>query len=79
MTDTEAFIPVEFIYDLPAPTLDAGLCANARKALRDGRCDPANHPDGDLPGTSSVVCPSASGRCARSSSARWWAPGTTMR
>ncbi len=57
VTDTEAFIPVEFIYDLPAPTLDAGLCANARKALRDGRCDPANHPDGDLPGTSSVVCP----------------------
>ena len=57
VTDTEAFIPVEFIYDLPAPTLDAGLCANARKALRDGRCDPANHPDGDLPDTSSVVCP----------------------
>ena len=42
VTETEAFIPVEFVYDLPTPTVDAGLCDNAERALADGRCDPAN-------------------------------------
>ena len=34
MTETEAFIPVEFVYDLPTPTVDAGLCDNAERARR---------------------------------------------
>jgi hypothetical protein len=57
VTDTDSFIPVEFVYDFPTPTETSTLCPNAEEALAEGRCDPANHPPGDRPGTSSVVCP----------------------
>jgi len=34
----ESFLPVEFIYDRPAPAMDAQLCPQAEKALREGIC-----------------------------------------
>jgi len=56
VSDPNDLVPVEFVYDLPAPTLDAGLCPNWRTALDEGRCDPANHPV-DGTGLATVVCP----------------------
>ncbi len=56
--DPTAFIPVEFIYDLPAPASTAPLCRNWRKAIADGRCDPVHHPVDDVLGDLAVVCPS---------------------
>jgi hypothetical protein len=58
VADPNDFVPVELVYDLPAPTLTAGLCANWRRALEDGHCDPAHHPaDPADPELSTVVCP----------------------
>jgi hypothetical protein len=38
------FFPVEFVYDLPAPKNDAGLCPGWRTALRTGTCPcPESH------------------------------------
>jgi hypothetical protein len=56
--DPTAFIPIEFVYDLPAPASDAGLCKNWRKALAGARCAPAHHPVDDVLGDLEVVCPS---------------------
>lgn len=56
--DPTAFIPVEFVYDLPAPANDAGLCKNWRKALDGARCEPEHHPVDDVLGDLEVVCPS---------------------
>ncbi|HZN13472.1 MAG TPA: hypothetical protein VFB78_04335 [Acidimicrobiales bacterium] len=51
----EAFVPIEFIYDRPAPALDAPICEGAAKALADGSC-PSTCPTGqDAPFP--VVCP----------------------
>jgi hypothetical protein len=74
VSDPNRLVPVEFVYDAPAPTNDAALCPNWRAALADGVCDPANHPE-DATGLSNVVCPSGFWRSPRSSSARWWAGG----
>lgn len=52
-TKPDALIPLEFIYDYPAPAKDAKLCENAEKALLDGKCSgcqPQSSP-------ASVVCP----------------------
>jgi hypothetical protein len=57
LTDPSDFIPVEFVYDLPTPSKDAGLCPNWQKALHEGRCDPQYHPAADLPEQVTVVCP----------------------
>ena len=58
VSDPNDFIPVELIYDLPAPTANAGLCPNWPLALRDGRCDPVHHAhDPDDPDLMTVVCP----------------------
>jgi hypothetical protein len=56
--DPTAFIPIEFVYDLPAPANDAGLCKNWRKALAGARCAPEHHPVDDVLGDLEVVCPS---------------------
>ncbi len=56
VSDPNDLVPVEFVYDLPAPTLTAGLCPNWRTALAEGRCDPANHPV-DGTGLATVICP----------------------
>jgi hypothetical protein len=56
VSDPNDLVPVEFVYDLPAPTLTAGLCPNWRAALEAGRCDPANHPV-DGTGLATVICP----------------------
>jgi hypothetical protein len=56
--DPTAFIPVEFVYDLPAPANDAGLCENWRDALEGKPCTPANHPVDEALGDLKVVCPS---------------------
>jgi hypothetical protein len=52
-----SFLPVELIYDLPTPAQDAKLCANAEKALQEGRCDDKFHKLDDE-GHLEVVCPS---------------------
>jgi hypothetical protein len=52
-----SFLPVELIYDLPAPAQNATLCSNAEKALEDGRCDQKFHTE-DEEGHLDVVCPS---------------------
>jgi hypothetical protein len=56
--DPTAFIPVEFVYDLPAPANDAGLCPNWRKALEGKPCTPAHHAVDEVLGDLKVVCPS---------------------
>ena len=35
----EAYLPLEFVYDRTAPSVDAKLCPNAKQALATGRCD----------------------------------------
>ena len=53
-----AFLPIEFLYDFPAPTADATLCPNAAQALLDGHCDPEKfHKPVALDGAIPVVCP----------------------
>lgn len=56
--DPTAFIPMEFVYDLPAPANNAGLCPNWRKALEGERCTPAHHKTDAVLGDLKVVCPS---------------------
>ena len=57
LTDPSDFIPVEFVYDFPTPSQDAGLCPNWQKALDEGTCDPKYHPDAVRPEQVTVVCP----------------------
>jgi hypothetical protein len=57
LTDPSDFIPMEFLYDFPPPALDAGICPNWKQALKEGTCDPANHPPASRRGTVSTVCP----------------------
>jgi hypothetical protein len=51
----DTFLPIEFIFDLPAPAVGAPICPNAAKALEAGECA------GDCPGAdeipAKVVCP----------------------
>ena len=56
-TNPDAFVPVEFVYELPAPADDATLCRNWQKALRDGRCDPKFHHQDEVLGDLKEVCP----------------------
>jgi hypothetical protein len=57
-TDPDVFVPLEFIYDLPAPANDAVLCRNWQGALKKGKCAPRfHHADPDL-GDLGEVCPS---------------------
>ena len=37
--EPEAYLPLEFVYDRTAPSMDAKLCPNARQALATGSCD----------------------------------------
>ena len=55
--DPNAILPLEFVYDLPAPSRPPKLCPNAKTALREGRCDGREHHE-DAAGTIDVVCPS---------------------
>jgi hypothetical protein len=52
MADPEKYLPLEFLYEGPAPTIEAPLCPDRTKALRLGTC-------GNCPNrkSSSVVCP----------------------
>ena len=56
-TDPSAFIPIEFVYDLPPPANGAPLCRNWQAALS-GRPCTANHHKVDALGHLAVVCPS---------------------
>jgi hypothetical protein len=56
-TDPSAFIPIEFVYDLPPPANGAPLCRNWQAALT-GRPCTANHHKVDALGHLGVVCPS---------------------
>jgi len=56
--DPTAFVPMEFVYDLPAPANDARLCPNWRNALEGEQCTPVHHPVDDVLGDLKVVCPS---------------------
>jgi hypothetical protein len=55
--DAGAFIPIEFIYDLPPPANGAGLCDNWKDALKGQKCTAAHHETNAL-GHLKVVCPS---------------------
>jgi hypothetical protein len=55
--DPSAFIPIEFVYDLPAPANGAPLCKNWKAALTGQPCT-ANHHKVDALGHLEVVCPS---------------------
>jgi hypothetical protein len=50
----EAFLPVEFMYELPPPDREAGLCPNARQALKKGACPGCTAAQAS---PSPVVCP----------------------
>jgi hypothetical protein len=56
-TDAGAFIPIEFVYDLPPPANGAGLCDNWKDALKGQKCTAAHHETNAL-GHLKVVCPS---------------------
>jgi hypothetical protein len=51
----DAFLPIEFVYDRPAPALDAPLCPGSAQALSTGEC-PGTCPEGD-DAPFPVVCP----------------------
>jgi DNA-binding transcriptional ArsR family regulator len=53
--DACEFFPVEFVYDLPTPKSDAGLCPGWKAALRAGTC-PEPHKTGPR-GLAEHVCP----------------------
>lgn len=55
--DAGAFIPIEFLYWLPAPANGAPLCANWKAALKGKPCTPQHHKV-DALGHLEVVCPS---------------------
>jgi hypothetical protein len=55
-TESEV-VPLELVYDLPAPAKDARLCENWEEALRTGQCDPRFHPLAP-DANAEVVCPS---------------------
>ena len=58
-TDRIDFAPLEFLYDLPTPSEDAGLCEGWKDQVIAGvgRCPDANHPPGALPRQVTKVCP----------------------
>ena len=55
--DPNAILPLEFVYDLPAPARPPKLCPNARQSLLDGHCADVHHVL-DEEGHLDVVCPS---------------------
>jgi hypothetical protein len=55
--DTSAFVPIEFIYELPPPANGAGLCKNWKQALAGKKCTSRHHGT-DALGLLKVVCPS---------------------
>jgi hypothetical protein len=58
-TDRTDYAPLEFLYDLPTPSEDAGLCEGWRDQVQAGvvRCPESNHPPAALPGQVTKVCP----------------------
>ena len=56
--DATDFFPVEFVYDLPAPDNDAGLCPGWKSALKrkDGKCSEQHEAKGPLQ-RADHVCP----------------------
>jgi hypothetical protein len=57
VTNPNAFLPLEFIYDLASPSELSSLCPNWRSALANGRCDDQHHLVNEL-GQMTVICPS---------------------
>ncbi len=51
----EAFLPLEFLYEKPIPTLDARLCPRAEEALQKGNCQNCLLPN-DMT-SSPYICP----------------------
>jgi hypothetical protein len=58
-TDRIDYAPLEFLYDLPTPSENAGLCEGWSDAVRAGvaRCPESNHPPAARPGQVTKVCP----------------------
>jgi HEAT repeat protein len=51
------FFPIELVYDLPAPSSDAGLCPQWQTALRTGVC-PESHAKEGTRELAATICPS---------------------
>ncbi len=56
--DPDAFIPIEFAYELPPPVNGAGLCKNWKGALAGNPCTADQHKTNELTQNLEVVCPS---------------------
>jgi hypothetical protein len=54
----DAFVPLEFVYDLLPPGTNAKLCPNWKQALAGKPCSAAHHPTNDALNELKVVCPS---------------------
>ena len=57
VSEPNTVLPVEVIYDFPAPVAEPGLCRNSQQALKNGRCDPKAFHTKDDEGLLDVVCP----------------------
>ncbi len=51
----EAFLPLEFLYEKPVPSLDARLCPRAEHALQEGKCQDCLLPNDAT--SSPYICP----------------------
>ena len=58
-TDRIDYAPLEFVYDLPTPSEDAGICGGWKDQLASGvgRCPESNHPPAARPDEVTKVCP----------------------
>jgi hypothetical protein len=58
-TDRIDYAPLEFVYDLPTPSEDAGICEGWKDQLASGvgRCPESNHPPAARPDEVTKVCP----------------------
>ena len=52
--DPDSIVPLEFVYDYPAPRQDAPVCKHAKEALENGRCPSRCRPK---QGPAAHVCP----------------------
>jgi len=55
ISTVDEYLPLEFMYDMPAPRFDAPLCGRWREALQNGQCQACTLKDAFSP--AEVLCP----------------------